>query len=40
MVAGKDSASSRAGITTLKSFNGSAFAGGLDSDFMGNTMQF
>jgi hypothetical protein len=40
MVAGKDSASSRAGITTLKSFKRSVFAGGRDSDFMGKTMQF
>jgi hypothetical protein len=39
-VAGKDPSSSRAGITTLKSFNGSAFAAGLDSDFMGQTMWF
>jgi hypothetical protein len=34
MVAGNDSSSSRAGITTLKSFNGSAFAGSLASDFI------
>jgi hypothetical protein len=40
MVAGKDSASSRAGITTLKSFKRSAFADGMASDFMGKTMRF
>jgi len=33
-VAGRESASSRAGMTTLNNFSGAAFAGGVDGGFI------